>query len=86
MSGGIKNQYIKLKSFITKYSGLFDYPQKDRKCGDNKYVKLMDAIFAYIDEMRKKGGPFKQGKDMRKEYQKLIDRVDYDAIQFFDIH
>ena len=52
----------------------------------NKYVKLMDAIFAYIDEMRKKGGPFKQGKDMRKEYQKLIDGVDYDAIQFFDIH
>lgn len=34
----------------------------------------------------KKGGPFKQGKDMRKEYQKLIDGVDYDAIQFFDIH
>ena len=28
----------------------------------------------------------KMMKDMRKEYQKLIDGVDYDAIQFFDIH
>ena len=83
---GDKNQYIRLKSLL---QSILDYSTTPRRIANvemNKYVKLMDAIFAYIDEMRKKGGPFKQGKDMRKEYQKLIDGVDYDAIQFFDIH
>ena len=83
---GDKNQYIRLKSLL---QSILDYSTPPRRIANvemNKYVKLMDAIFAYIDEMRKKGGPFKQGKDMRKEYQKLIDGVDYDAIQFFDIH
>ena len=55
---GDKNQYIRLKSLL---QSILDYSTTPRRIANvemNKYVKLMDAIFAYIDEMRKKGGPF----------------------------
>ena len=96
---GDKNQYIRLKSLL---QSILDYSTTPRRIANvemNKYVKLMDAIFAYIDEMRMFNLTKRQlicfGSGaligvplffLRKEYQKLIDGVDYDAIQFFDIH
>ncbi len=83
---GDKNQYIRLKSLL---QSILDYSTTPRRIANvemNKYIKLMDAIFAYMDEMNEKGEITVRKKDTRKEYQKLIDGVDYDAIQFFDMH
>lgn len=83
---GDKNQYIRLKSLL---QSILDYSTTPRRIANvemNKYIKLMDAIFTYMDEMNEKGEITVRKKDTRKEYQKLIDGVDYDAIQFFDMH
>lgn len=83
---GDKNQYIRLKNLL---QGILDNSTTPRKTGNAltlRYYKLMDEVFAYMEEMNRSGKGSYTKRDMKKEYQKLIDGTDNEAIQFFDIH
>lgn len=83
---GDKNQYFRLKNLL---QGILDNSTTPRKTGNaetNRFYKLMREVLAYMEERNKNNKGFSVKRDLKKEYQELIDGTDNEAIQFFDIY
>lgn len=83
---GDKNQYIRLRNLLQSILEKPTTPRKTENTETIRHYKLMNEVTAHIEEMIRSGKGSYTKKDFRKEYQKLIDGTDNEAIQFFDIY